>query len=272
MEYLCKILCCCFYSKKNKKENLLEEEEELEEINENEIFLHKYYREDEKKIKLNLTKEKILGILEIEFGKKSDSEYKEIYNKDGLTLYLKERSYLTDKFPLIKMRYIIPKKTFKEGTTKKDIVSCIRTPEKRIIWDKAVKKYEILNKLNGFNIIHTWMNKPIIIISERDYVEKKYEFYNDNNYYSYSSSIDDYSDEKYKEIENVVRIINYLSLYNIMEDKDNFIFRSLNQVDYKMPTPTSLMSLTLSNNLIKWYKNLRWMINTNGKEINNKSD
>ena len=77
MEYLCKILCCCFYSKKNKKENLLEEEE-LEEINENEIFLHKYYREDEKKIKLNLTKEKILGILEIEFGKKSDSEYKEI--------------------------------------------------------------------------------------------------------------------------------------------------------------------------------------------------
>ena len=267
MEYLCKILCCCFYSKKNKKENLLEEEE-LEEINENEIFLHKYYREDEKKIKLNLTKEKILGILEIEFGKKSDSEYKEIYNKDGLTLYLKERSYLTDKFTLI----IIPKKTFKEGTTKKDIVSCIRTPEKRIIWDKAVKKYEILNKLNGFNIIHTWMNKPIIIISERDYVEKKYEFYNDNNYYSYSSSIDNYSDEKYKEIENVVRIINYLSLYNIMEDKDNFIFRSLNQVDYKMPTPTSLMSLTLSNNLIKWYKNLRWMINTNGKEINNKSD
>ena len=46
----------------------------------------------------------------------------------------------------------------------------------------------------------------------------------------------------------------------------------LHQVDYKMPTPTSLMSLTLSNNLIKWYKNLRWMINTNGKEINNKSD
>ena len=116
------------------------------------------------------------------------------------------------------------------------------------------------------------MNKPIIIISERDYVEKKYEFYYNNNYYSYSSSIDDYSDEKYKEIENVVRIINYLSLYNIMEDKNNFIFRSLNQVDYKMPTPTSLMSLTLSNNLIKWYKNLRWMINTNGKEINNKSD
>ena len=164
------------------------------------------------------------------------------------------------------MKYIIPKKDVKEGTTIKDIISCIRTPEKRIIWDKAVKKYEILKKCDGFNIIHTWMNKPIIIISERDYIEKKYEFYNDGNYYSYSSSINDNIDDKYKEIEGVVRIINYISLYNLMEDDNNFIFRSLNQVDYKMPTPVSLMSITLSSNLTKWYKNLRWMIRTNGEE------
>lgn len=76
----------------------------------------------------------------------------------------------------------------------------------------------------------------------------------------------------YKEIEGVVRIINYISLYNVMEDDNNFIFRSLNQVDYKMPTPVSLMSITLSSNLTKWYKNLRWMIRTNGVEENENSD
>ena len=91
-------------------------------------------------------------------------------------------------------------------------------------------------------------------------------FYNNGFYYSYSSSIDDNIDDNYKEIDNVVRIINYLSIYNLMEDDNNFIFRSLNQVDYKMPTPASLMSITLSSNLIKWYKNLRWMIRTNGEE------
>ena len=267
MDFFCKIFCCCFYSKtnKDKKEKLLEGEE-LEELEENEVFTHQYYREDEKKVKLNLTKDKILKIIELEFDSNSEKDYKKIYEKEGLTLFLKEKSYLTDQFPLVKMKYIIPKKDFKEGTTIKDIISCIRTPEKRIIWDKAVKKYEILKKCDGFNIVHTWMNKPIIIISERDYIEKKFEFYNNGFYYSYSSSIDDNIDDNYKEIDNVVRIINYLSIYNLMEDDNNFIFRSLNQVDYKMPTPASLMSITLSSNLIKWYKNLRWMIRTNGEE------
>ena len=52
----------------------------------------------------------------------------------------------------------------------------------------------------------------------------------------------------------------------ISEDKDKFYFRTLNQIDYKMKTPMSLLSVTLPMKLKEWYKNLTNIINEDAKK------
>ena len=53
-----------------------------------------------------------------------------------------------------------------------------------------------------------------------------------------------------------MRILNYISVYIIEEDEENFYFKSLNQLDYKMNIPNTLMNITLPMKIINWYKKL----------------
>ena len=109
------------------------------------------------------------------------------------------------------------------------------------------------------------MNKPVFFISERDLIEKKFDFESSGSSYTFSSSI---KDELYKKIDNVERITNFFSSMKISEDKDKFYFRTLNQIDYKMKTPMSLLGVTLPMKLKEWYKNLTNIINEDAKKVN----
>ena len=228
----------------------------------NNFFEEKYYRKEELE-KIGLINEKyVLNLIEKEF-KDNNSEYKEIFNKDGLYLSIKESGTVFNSvIPIIKMIYTIPKSEFKKGTTQKKIVFCMRDPETRMKWDKKFKEFYTMENGQICKIVYSRMNRPIFFISERDTIEKRYEFYINGNYYSYTSSVDDDSCEKFHVIPDVERLMNFFSTYNIEEDDDNFYFKTLNQLDYKMNTPNQLLGVTLPTNLKDWYKKLREMINS----------
>jgi hypothetical protein len=275
MKRLCKLLCCCLYSKKNKKKEKLLEGEELSDaefsddlsesstssgeiLNTAMVFPSKVYRKDEKEISLNLSKEKIVEITNKEFL--ICNNYKIFYKKDGLILSSKESSLLTNKFPLIKMEYKISKSEFKKNINKEDIINTLKDIKNRKKWDENIKEIKIIEEYENSYLIHTSYNKPIFFISERDILEKKVEFYFNNNYYSYCSSVSHELNEKYKENKNVVRIFNYISVYKIEEDENYFYFKSLNQIDYKMNVPNNLMNITLPIKIINWYKKLESVV------------
>ena len=271
MDFLFQIFCCNIFSNSNKRKKIQIKDEELsiadfaESFSSNSttssglsnsamIFPSKTYRKDENDVGLNLTKEKILDIINYEFLESED--YKIFYNKEHLILSSKDSSFLTKNFPLIKMEYKIPKKEFDKDIGIEDIVNTLKDFKNRILWDENIKEMEIMEEFDNSFIIHTSYNKPIFFISERDIIEKKVDFYFNNKYYSYSSSVSDELNEKYKENEDVMRILNYISVYIIEEDEENFYFKSLNQLDYKMNIPNTLMNITLPMKIINWYKKL----------------
>ena len=132
----------------------------------------------------------------------------------------------------------------------------------------SIKDYKIIEQKNNFNIIHTILKSPGFFISERDTIEKKIEFtYTNNNnveeYICFSSSIDD---ELFPAIEKIQRIENLFSIYRITEDSENIIIDSLDQMDYKMNVPSTLMCLTLPTVINKWYTNMRNYINNKSFE------
>ena len=271
MDFLSQIFCCNIFSNSNKRKKIQIKDEELsiadfaESFSSNSttssglsnsamIFPSKTYRKDENDVGLNLTKGKILDIINYEFLESED--YKIFYNKEHLILSSKDSSFLTKNFPLIKMEYKIPKKEFDKDIGIEDIVNTLKDFKNRILWDENIKEMEIMEEFDNSFIIHTSYNKPIFFISERDIIEKKVDFYFNNKYYSYSSSVSDELNEKYKENEDVMRILNYISVYIIEEDEENFYFKSLNQLDYKMNIPNTLMNITLPMKIINWYKKL----------------
>lgn len=271
MDFLSQIFCCNIFSNSNKRKKIQIKDEELsiadfaESFSSNSttssglsnsamIFPSKTYRKDENDVGLNLTKEKILDIIYYEFLESED--YKIFYNKEHLILSSKDSSFLTKNFPLIKMEYKIPKKEFDKDIGIEDIVNTLKDFKNRILWDENIKEMEIMEEFDNSFIIHTSYNKPIFFISERDIIEKKVDFYFNNKYYSYSSSVSDELNEKYKENEDVIRILNYISVYIIEEDEENFYFKSLNQLDYKMNIPNTLMNITLPMKILNWYKKL----------------
>ena len=271
MDFLSQIFCCNIFSNsyKRKKFQIKDEEISIADFtdsfcststsssglsNSAMIFPSKTYRKDENDVGLNLTKEKILDIINYEFLESED--YKIFYNKEHLILSSKDSSFLTKNFPLIKMEYKIPKKEFDKDIGIEDIVNTLKDFKNRILWDENIKEMEIMEEFDNSFIIHTSYNKPIFFISERDIIEKKVDFYFNNKYYSYSSSVSDELNEKYKENEDVMRILNYISVYIIEEDEENFYFKSLNQLDYKMNIPNTLMNITLPMKIINWYKKL----------------
>lgn len=167
-------------------------------------------------------------------------------------------SFLSSKFPLIRMTLFIPKSEFKDGTTIQVLDYFINNPEKRLQWDVTLKEYKNVEATDIFSILYSLMKKPNMFISQRDIIDKKVDFYANNRYYSFSTSTPDEFMPVTKEAE---RAIDYISGYSMYEDEKNFYFRSISQVDLKLPSVTSVMKSTLPPKLKEWYNNLKKAIN-----------
>ena len=93
----------------------------------------------------------------------------------------------------------------------------------------------------------------MIFVSERDVVEKRYDFYDNDIYYDFSSSVN----ENYIPLEeNIVRMMDHCCVYKMYEEKEEINFISITQVDTKYNLPNAMLSYQLPINYKKWYDSL----------------
>ncbi len=120
------------------------------------------------------------------------NEYTELYNKNNLNVkYFSSGSCLDKKNCVVKSLYKIPKSKFPTKISIDFIKDMMYNPEKRIKWDDSLK---MLTKLEGNSevyVIRSWMKSPMILVSEREVIDKRIEFYFYNVYYNFSSSVKD---------------------------------------------------------------------------------
>lgn len=174
-----------------------------------------------------------------------------------------QRTFLSTKLPMIRMIYKIKKTEFKEGTTIHLLDSIINIPEKRLAWDSGLKEYKYHESLDSYSIIYSLLKNPIPFMSPRDLIDKKIDFYHNNIFYSFASSV---SDDFFPTVKGVERIFEIISCYSISEDEENFIFRTLSQGDFKVPSNNTLLTITLPGKLRDWYKKLKETVNKNKEQ------
>jgi len=237
------------------------------------IFPTKYLNlnESDFNFKFEFTKKNIINFIETEINDKT--EYKPLVNKEGFDLYIKESgSIFSSEIPMIKMFYKLPKTKFKKNDTNvKLIEQYMDIPAKRLSWDSSIKEYKIIEKNKNkeeIYLLYTIYKSPIIFVSERDVIEKRYDFFENDIYYDFASSVkDDYAPIN----ENIVRITNHCSMYKMYEEGENINFISITQIDTKYKLPKAMMSYQLPLNYKKWYDSLLNSINEE-IEINEQSE
>ena len=230
-------------------------------IEEETIFPLKYLNslESNPNFKFEFTKKNIINLMESEI--KDTSKYISLVNKDGFDIYIKESgSIFTSEFPMLKMFHKIPKSKFiNKDVNIKILDDYMNNPKKRISWDISMRDFKIIEKeTEDIYLLHFIYKSPIMFMSEREVVEKRYDFYENDIYYDFSSSVK----EDYIPIaENIVRIPDYCSLFKMYEENDNFYFVSITQLDTKYKLPNVMLSYQLPINYKKWYDSLVNAIN-----------
>ena len=205
------------------------------------------------------TREKILSYIEEEIN--SSNSYISLVNKNGFDIYIKESgSIFNSEFPMIKMIYKLSKSVFnKKDINVKTIDEYMNIPEKRLKWDNSIRDYKIIERQNDeVYLLHYICKSPMIFVSERDVVDKRYDFYEDGIYYDFSSSV---KDDLIPLEEDVMRITDHCSLCKIYEENNNFNIISITQVDTKYKLPNAMMSIQLPIKYKEWYDSLINAIN-----------
>lgn len=143
------------------------------------------------------------------------------------------------------------------------IYNLMMKPELCQKWDKNVKLHEFLVEPTWedeaiFSVSRKHFYSPIMIISERDIIDKNILFYIDDILFSFSSSV---PEGEYKELEkDVIRIIPQVCLFVIRIEKTgntkHAVFHGLTQCDPKMPCPDWFLNFFLPTKCKEWYKSL----------------
>ena len=238
-----------------------------EKIDDTEVFDKKWYSDLEKD-KIIYSKRSIIAMENKVFDEKNE-EYKEIYNKPPLFIAIKAGSFIIDQFQVTKNTYIINKNVFPKNTSIKMIAKYMLNTKERNSWDPQFKLYKVIEGSEEGKevkcILHNWMKSPMFLVSERDIVEKRFDFFYEGKFYSYESSVnDDYIPLE----ENVTRINDIICVQSISEENDNIIFRALTQMDAKVSLPQAIINTTLSGKLSDFYKGIINGINKDYEEGN----
>lgn len=220
------------------------------------IFPLKYLNniETSSNFHFDFTKEKILSFIEEQIN--DNVTYTSLVNKNGFDIYIKESGGIfNSEFPMIKMFYKLPKSSFtKNGVTVKVIDDYMNIPEKRLKWDKSIRYYNIVERHNNeVYLLHYIIKSPMLFVSERDVVDKRYDFYVDGIYYDFSSSV---KDDLIPIEEDVMRITDHCSVCKIFEENDCFNIISITQVDTKFNVPSAMLSVQLPIKYKDWYDSM----------------
>ena len=279
---------CIFKIKeeKGKKEEIIDEAEEEEEeeqrllmpyqivlkdyldkqIDGAEVFEKNWYNDLEKD-KIVYSKRSIIAMINAAFDDKSQ-EFKELYNKDPLKIAVKSNgSFITDKFQVMRSIYTVNKNIYPPNTSIRMISKYLNYIKERSSWDSQLKLYKIIEGNEEGKevkcIVHNWLKSPMFLVSERDVVEKRYEFYHKGRFYFSESSVnDDYCPFQ----DNVTRIYDLIFIEELYEENDNIILKAITQIDAKVNLPQAMVNATLSNKLLDFYNGLAKAMNKDYKE------
>ena len=230
------------------------------------IFPKRYLNTNETSpnFKFNFTKEKMKEFIEELINDKKS--FKPLINKNGFDIYVNESgSIFSSQYPMIKMYYAIPKSSFtRENVNVKLIDEYMNDPEKRLSFDKTIRTYKIIERINKeVYLLHYICRSPMLFVSERDVVDKRYDFYEGDIYYDFSSST---NDDLITLDEGIVRITDHCSVCKIYEENDEFKIISITQVDTKFNLPPAVMSTQLPTKYKEWYDALVNQINNDAKK------
>ena len=219
----------------------------------NTIFPQKYMNltESSPNFKSIFTKEKMINFIEELINDKTS--FTPLVNQNGFDIYIKESgSIFSSQFPMIKMYYKIPKSAFtRPNVTVKLIDEYMNEPEKRLKFDNTIRAYKIIERINKeVYLLHYICKSPMFFVSERDVVDKRYDFYEGDVYYDFSSST---KDDLIPSDENIVRITDHCSVCKIFEDNEGFNIISITQVDTKVSLPPAVINSQLPSRYKSWY-------------------
>ena len=250
---------------KEKKEIEMSTALPLEEEKEEQIFPQKYLNitETSPNFKFNFTKEKMKSFIEELINDKKS--FTPLINKNGFDIYVNESgSIFSSNYPMIKMYYTIPKSSFtRKDVNVKLIDEYMNDPEKRLSFDKTIRTYKIIERINNeVYLLHYICRSPMLFVSERDVVDKRFDFYDGDIYYDFSSST---NDDLIPLDEGIVRITDHCSVCKIYEENDEFKIISITQVDTKFNLPPAVMNTQLPTRYKEWYDALVKQINNDDK-------
>ena len=223
-------------------------------IDNSDIFDKKWYSDIEKD-KMIFSKRSIIALINHTFEDKNQ-EFKEIYSKPPLIISIKSTgSFITDQFQVIKNIYTTNKSSFPKNTSLKMISKYMINTKERNSWDDQIKLYEVIEGSEKGKevkcILHNWMKSPIFLVSERDIVEKRYDFFHNRRFYSFESSVnDDYIPLE----EDVTRINDIFFIQEIYEDNENIVFRTMTQMNAKVNLPQTLINATLPGKILNFFE------------------
>ena len=225
-------------------------------IEEDLIFPLKYLNDTETNPNFNFefSKEKIIAFIEEQIN--DNKSFTSLVKKDGFDIYIKKSgSIFCSEFPMIKMFYKIPKSDFtREGVTVKIIDEYMNIPEKRLKWDKSIRDYKIVERHNEeVYVLYYICKSPMLFVSERDIVDKRYDFYVNDIYYDFSSST---KNDIVPVEDDIVRITDHCSVCKIFEENEYFNIISITQVDTKFNVPPAMLSVQLPIKYKDWYDSL----------------
>ena len=235
-------------------------------INDTNVFDKNWYSDIEKN-KIIYSKRSIIALIKEAFDDKNN-EFEEIHNEESLQISVKSKgSMITDQFQVVRSLYKINKDIYPPKSTIRMIFKYLNFIKERSSWDSQLKLYKILEGTEEGKevkcIVHNWLKSPMFFVSERDIIDKRYEFYYNGKIYSFESSV---NDELYPPEKSVTRMYDYMSIEELYEE-DNYIYlKAITQIDSKVSLPQSVVNSTLPSKLSNFYKNLANAMNNDYKD------
>ena len=227
-----------------------------ENIDNSDVFDKKWYSDIEKD-KIIYSKRSIIALINQAFDDKN-KEFKDIYIKPPLAISIKSTgSFITDQYQVLKNSFTTNKSSFPKNTSLKMISKYMLNAKERNSWDTQFKLYEVIEGSEDGKevkcILHNWMKSPIFLVSERDVVDKRYDFFHNGRFYSFESSVnDDYIPLE----EDVIRINDIIYIQEIYEENENFVFRTMSQMNAKVSLPQAIINSTLPGKILGFFNGL----------------
>jgi len=236
-----------------------------EKIDGKEVFDKKWYSDLEKD-KIIYSKRSIVAFLKSLFDDKN-KEFVELYNKDPLSIYVNSKgTFLSNEFQVVRSIYTINKNIYPPKTSIRMIAKYLNFIKERSSWDKQLKSYKIIEGNEKGNevkcIVQNWLKSPMFLVSERDIIDKRYEFFYEGKFYSCESSV---NDDYYPLDKNVTRINDIISIEELYEENDNIVLKAITQMNTKVSLPQAIINATLSTKLLDFYKGLADAMNNDYK-------